>query len=206
MSRLIAVVCITAAGLSLAACGEEASDAGATTPPADTPASAPAETPASAPANTPASPPANSMDSTPATGDIEQAADDAADTMESAVDDAAQQVSDAAETITAETRAVMEGYLAQMNDAVGALGDIESQLSAMAKAPELRSIIEQMGGFRDQLVALPDDTLTALRAEFDAQLSSLTQQLQTEINRIANDPDLAGTLGELLNQIPTSLG
>lgn len=178
---------ITVAGLMLGACGQSSNENAAQ--PSDQPSSS-------------AAPSANSMTDQPAGADMDQAADAARDV----VDDAAAQAEQAAAQVTDQMRAAMTGYLEQMSAAIGSLEGIEDRMSAAAKAPELRGIIEQMQGFREQLVALPDDALTALRAEFDAQLSGLAQRLQTEIDRIASNPDLAGALGGLLDQIPTSLG
>jgi len=193
MSRLHTAVLIAVAGLALGACAEESSEPEAPAQPAETTTTQPDA-------------PANSMDADTSGADMEQAASDTADAAQQAVDDAAEQATEAADAVTAEARAAMEGFLTQMEAAVGALSDIDTQLGAAAKSPELRGIIEQMQGFRDQLGALPDETLSALRSEFDAQLSGLTERLQTEIDRITNDPDLAGTLGGLLDQIPTSIG
>lgn len=189
MRSTLTIVVVVAAGLALGACGEESS-----TP----------ETPQQPAGSTTTQPdaPADTVGAQPDATDMQSATD----TAQQAVDDAAQQATEAAESITAEARAAMEGYLAQMEAAIGALGDIESQISAAAKSPELQGIVEQMQGFRDQLGALPDDTLNALRAEFDAQISSLTERLQTEIDRISSNPDLAGALGPLLDRIPTSIG
>ncbi|MFG0275015.1 MAG: hypothetical protein ACF8QF_08155 [Phycisphaerales bacterium] len=187
---LRATVVLAACALLCGACGEQSPEDAATTSPSNPPST---EQPTA---------PANSMNASPSTaGDAQQAADAAQD----AVEDVAQQAEETASQITDDMRAAMTGYLEQLSAAIGSLEGIESQMSAMTKSPELKSIIDQMQGFRDQLGALPDETLTALKSEFSAQLNGLTERLQQEIDRISSNPDLAGTLGELLQQIP-SLG
>lgn len=196
MTHRTTIALLACAGLALGACGEQSAEETAPAQPDTQQATPPADTSA----------PANSMNTSPPTAaDVQQATDSAQDAVEGAVEDAAGQAEEAAAQITDQMRTAMTGYLEQMSAAIGSLEGIESQMSAMTKSPELKSIIDQMQTFRDELGALPDETLSALKAEFSAQLDGLTTRLQQEVDRISSNPDLAGSLGELLNQIP-SLG
>jgi small-conductance mechanosensitive channel len=194
MTHRATIALLACAGLALGACGEQSADEAAPAQPQTQQTTPPANT--SAPSNS-----LNANASPTTAGDAQQAADAAED----AVEDAAAQAEEAAAQITDQMRAAMTGYLEQMSAAIGSLEGIETRMSAMTKSPELKSIIDQMQGFRDELGALPDETLSALKAEFSAQLDGLTARLQQEIDRISSNPDLAGSLGELLKQIP-SLG
>lgn len=131
--------------------------------------------------------------------DAQEAASEAQETAQQGAEEASGEVTEAA-------RSTMTSYLDQMTSLASSLEGVENRIGAAAKAPEMQSTLDQVLSLQEELNALPTQTLDALKAEFNAQLSSVTERLQTQIDRISNDPDLAGTLGELVQQIPTSLG
>ena len=118
------------------------------------------------------------------------------------VGSAAEDLQAKAKEAEAAARAAIEGYMAQLRDLTASLDGIENRVAASAKAPELRAIIERLKAGQEELMNLPTELFDSLVKEYEAQLGGLMVQVEEQVERISNNPELAGSLGELLKQIP----
>lgn len=149
------------------------------------------------------------------TDSVQSAADSASNELNQSADQASSAAQDAADSApsapsapTAEDQAqgqeAMSQYLSGMEELSSVARSINDRVSAVAKTPEVKAALDQVKEAWAALDELNPELKQQLIQVSQSQLDSLTNTIQSEADRLANDlglPDVA----EMLRQA-TSLG